>query len=96
MSVATAFEKASGRSALVGYLPAGYPSVTGAIDAMKAMVDSGVDIIEVGLPYSDPVMDGPTIQAAPPRRPRWTGGCTPRTSCGPSRRSPPPAYRPSS
>ncbi|GAA1691758.1 tryptophan synthase subunit alpha [Fodinicola feengrottensis] len=64
MSVATAFEKASGRSALVGYLPAGYPSVTGAIDAMKAMVDSGVDIIEVGLPYSDPVMDGPTIQAA--------------------------------
>jgi len=64
VTVATAFEKASGRAALVGYLPAGYPSVAGAIDAMKAMVDSGVDIIEVGLPYSDPVMDGPTIQAA--------------------------------
>jgi tryptophan synthase alpha chain len=64
VSVASAFEKTSGRSALVGYLPAGYPSVAGAIDAMKAMVDSGVDIIEIGLPYSDPVMDGPTIQAA--------------------------------
>jgi tryptophan synthase alpha chain len=64
VTVATVFEKATGRAALVGYLPAGYPSVAGAIDAMKAMVDSGVDIIEVGLPYSDPVIDGPTIQAA--------------------------------
>ncbi len=36
----------------------------GAVDAMKAMVDAGCDVIEVGLPYSDPVMDGPTIQAA--------------------------------
>ena len=49
---------------MIGYLPAGFPSVDGAIDALLAMVDNGVDIIEIGLPYSDPLMDGPTIQAA--------------------------------
>ena len=66
MSTRTAFEKASadGRAALVGYLPAGFPDVAGGIDALRAMVDAGCDVIEVGLPYSDPVMDGPTIQAA--------------------------------
>jgi tryptophan synthase alpha chain len=65
-STAAVFEKtrAEGRAALVGYLPAGFPDVPGAIDALKAMVDCGCDIIEIGLPYSDPVMDGPTIQAA--------------------------------
>ncbi|MCY7372385.1 MAG: tryptophan synthase subunit alpha [Spirochaetaceae bacterium] len=56
--------RAEGRAALVGYLPAGYPSVTGAVDAMLAMVRGGVDVVEVGLPYSDPLMDGPTIQRA--------------------------------
>ena len=62
----TAFDKAKadGRAALVGYLPAGFPDVRGGIDALRAMVDAGCDVIEVGLPYSDPVMDGPTIQAA--------------------------------
>ena len=62
----TAFEKARAedRAALVGYLPAGYPDVPGGIEALRAMVDAGCDVIEVGLPYSDPVMDGPTIQAA--------------------------------
>ncbi len=66
MSVAPAFERAraEGRSALVGYLPAGFPDVDGAIEALRVLVDSGCDVIEVGLPYSDPVMDGPTIQAA--------------------------------
>ena len=66
MSVSLAFEKAraDGRAALVGYLPAGFPDVAGGIDALRAMVDAGCDVIEVGLPYSDPVMDGPTIQAA--------------------------------
>ncbi|RNL79675.1 tryptophan synthase subunit alpha [Nocardioides marmorisolisilvae] len=65
-STATAFERtrAEGRAALVGYLPAGYPDVPGAIEALKVMVEAGCDIIEIGLPYSDPVMDGPTIQAA--------------------------------
>lgn len=64
--VETAFEKARAddRAALVGYLPAGFPDVAGSIEALRAMVDAGCDVIEVGLPYSDPVMDGPTIQAA--------------------------------
>jgi tryptophan synthase alpha chain len=66
VSVSTAFEKAraDGRAALVGYLPAGYPDVQGGIDGLLAMVDAGCDVIEIGLPYSDPVMDGPVIQAA--------------------------------
>ena len=65
-SAAPPFEKAraDGRAALVGYLPAGFPDVDGGIEALRAMVDAGCDVIEVGLPYSDPVMDGPTIQAA--------------------------------
>ncbi|MEX0427518.1 tryptophan synthase subunit alpha [Nocardioides sp. DS6] len=66
VTTATAFEKAKaeGRAALVGYLPAGFPDVDRGIEALKAMVAAGCDVIEVGLPYSDPVMDGPTIQAA--------------------------------
>ncbi|HEX6874070.1 MAG TPA: tryptophan synthase subunit alpha [Nocardioidaceae bacterium] len=66
MSVSPVFEAAhaEGRAALVGYLPAGFPDVDGSIEAMRAMVDGGCDLIEVGLPYSDPVMDGPTIQQA--------------------------------
>lgn len=56
--------RAENRGLLVGYLPAGYPSVDGAIAALLAMVEGGADVIEVGLPYSDPLMDGPTIQAA--------------------------------
>ena len=66
MSVAPAFARAraEGRAALVGYLPAGFPDVAGGIEAMRTLVAAGVDVVEVGLPYSDPVMDGPTIQAA--------------------------------
>jgi len=66
MSVRGVFDKAKadGRAALIGYLPAGFPDVAGSIEAMRMMVDSGCDLVEVGLPYSDPVMDGPTIQAA--------------------------------
>ena len=66
MSVAVAFEKAQadGRAALVGYLPAGFPDVEGGIAALRVLVDAGCDVIEIGLPYSDPVMDGPTIQTA--------------------------------
>jgi tryptophan synthase alpha chain len=66
MSTRDAFAaaRAEGRAALVGYLPAGFPDVAGAIEAMRALQEAGCDVIEVGLPYSDPVMDGPTIQAA--------------------------------
>lgn len=65
-STSTAFATAreEGRAALVGYLPAGYPTVEGSIRALRTMVEAGCDAIEIGLPYSDPVMDGPTIQAA--------------------------------
>jgi tryptophan synthase alpha chain len=65
-SASIAFEKAAaeGRAALVGYLPAGFPDVDGSIAALRTMVDAGCDVIEIGLPYSDPVMDGPTIQNA--------------------------------
>jgi tryptophan synthase alpha chain len=55
---------AQGRGALVGYLPAGYPTVDASVDLLTAMIDGGCDLVEVGVPYSDPVMDGPTIQAA--------------------------------
>jgi tryptophan synthase alpha chain len=65
-STGPAFDKAraEGRAALVGYLPAGFPDLPGSVDALKVMVESGCDVIEIGLPYTDPVMDGPTIQAA--------------------------------
>jgi tryptophan synthase alpha chain len=66
VTVTAVFDKARAerRAALVGYLPAGFPSVAGGIAAMQAMVAAGVDLVEVGLPYSDPVMDGPVIQRA--------------------------------
>lgn len=66
MSLHELFEqtRAENRAALVGYLPAGYPTVEGSKDMLAAMIDGGVDLVEVGMPYSDPVMDGPTIQLA--------------------------------
>ena len=65
-AVSNAFEKAAAenRAALVGYLPAGFPSVAGAIAAAVAMAQAGADVIDIGLPYSDPLMDGPVIQEA--------------------------------
>lgn len=56
--------RAEGRAALVGYLPVGYPDVATSIEAMTAMVAAGVDAVEVGIPYTDPGMDGPVIQVA--------------------------------
>ncbi len=56
--------RAEGRSALIGYLPAGYPTVEDTIAAGIALARNGADLIEIGIPYSDPVMDGPVIQAA--------------------------------
>jgi tryptophan synthase alpha chain len=54
----------AGSGALVGYLPAGFPDLDTSIEAAVALVENGVDILELGLPYSDPVMDGPVIQEA--------------------------------
>ena len=56
--------RAQGRAALVGYLPVGFPDVQGSIDAMVAMVEVGVDIVEIGVPYTDPLMDGAVIAHA--------------------------------
>src|SRR5579884_1133130 len=53
-----------GRAALIGYLPTGYPDVATSVAGMTALVETGCDIIEVGVPYSDPGMDGPTIAKA--------------------------------
>ena len=61
---AFALAKSENRSALIGYLPAGFPTPQMSVQLINAMVASGVDIIEVGLPYSDPLMDGPVIQQA--------------------------------
>jgi tryptophan synthase alpha chain len=65
-AVTIAFGQANAdhRAALIGYLPAGFPTVSGAIEAAKAMADAGADIIEIGLPYSDPLIDGPVIAEA--------------------------------
>ncbi|MBT2444617.1 tryptophan synthase subunit alpha [Streptomyces sp. ISL-36] len=56
--------KAENRAALIAYLPAGFPTVDGGIEAIKAVFDGGADVVEVGLPHSDPVLDGPVIQTA--------------------------------
>lgn len=56
--------RAQGRPALVGYLPVGFPTVEQSVEAALALVAEGVDVVEVGIPYTDPVMDGPTIQRA--------------------------------
>ncbi|MEU1073768.1 MULTISPECIES: tryptophan synthase subunit alpha [unclassified Streptomyces] len=56
--------KAEDRAALIAYLPAGFPTVDGGIEAIKAVFEGGADVVEVGLPHSDPVLDGPVIQTA--------------------------------
>jgi len=56
--------KAEGRAALIGYLPVGHPDIDASIEAMVAMVEAGADAIEIGVPYSDPGIDGPVIQEA--------------------------------
>ena len=56
--------RSEGRAALVGYMPAGFPSREGCLRAVRTMVEAGCDIVEVGLPYTDPLMDGPVIQTA--------------------------------
>lgn len=64
--VTDVFEKnrASGKETLIGYFPAGFPTFDESLEACVSMCESGVDILELGVPYSDPVMDGPVIQEA--------------------------------
>ena len=75
LAEAFARARAEERAALIGYLPAGFPTRDDSVRLMRAMVEAGVDIVEVGLPYSDPLMDGPVIQAAADQALR--GGTTP-------------------
>ena len=65
-SLSSVFAKAKSekRAVLIGYLPAGFPTQRAAKKIVKAMIKGGVDVMEIGYPYSDPVMDGPVIQAA--------------------------------
>lgn len=56
--------RAEKRAALIAYIPAGFPTIKDSHRIIQAFIDGGVDAIEIGFPYSDPVMDGPTIQAA--------------------------------
>ncbi|MFI5527946.1 tryptophan synthase subunit alpha [Kitasatospora sp. NPDC051853] len=64
LSSVLAAAKAEDRAALIGYLPAGFPTVDGGIAAVKALIEGGCDVVEVGLPHSDPVLDGAVIQTA--------------------------------
>ena len=56
--------RAEDRAALIAYLPVGYPDVDASITALVAAVEGGADVVEIGVPYSDPGMDGPVIQEA--------------------------------
>lgn len=56
--------KSAGKGSLIGYFPAGYPTLEKSVEAAVAMCQNGVDVLELGVPYSDPVMDGPVIQSA--------------------------------
>ncbi|GAA2119950.1 tryptophan synthase subunit alpha [Streptomyces synnematoformans] len=64
LDAAFAAARAENRAALIGYLPAGFPDVDTGVRAMTAMLEGGCDAVEVGLPHSDPVLDGPVIQTA--------------------------------
>jgi tryptophan synthase alpha chain len=59
--------RAEGRAALMGFLTAGFPTLEGSKQALAAMVEAGCDVVEIGIPFSDPVMEGPTIQASSER-----------------------------
>ena len=64
--VVAAFDsaRADDRALLIGYWPAGYPDLPSSVEIMKAMIAGGVDMMEIGIPYSDPLMDGPVIAMA--------------------------------
>ena len=78
-AIASAFAQAKSqdRALLIGYLPAGFPTLEGSLELVAAMCEGGVDLVEVGLPYSDPLMDGPVIQQAVDQA--LANGATPET-----------------
>ncbi len=68
-SIARRFEdlKSESRRALVGYLTAGFPDASRSLDCLRALDEGGADVIELGVPFSDPIADGPVIQASSQR-----------------------------
>jgi tryptophan synthase alpha chain len=64
IAAAFAARRAQARAALVPYVTAGFPERRSTVEAMTAVADSGADVIELGIPFSDPLADGPTIQKA--------------------------------
>ncbi len=62
--IAAAFAGAGGRAALMPYLMAGFPTLRDSIEIGRACVRAGADLLELGVPYSDPLADGPVIHAA--------------------------------
>jgi tryptophan synthase alpha chain len=64
IAAAFATARAAGRAALIPYVVAGYPRYDGSFAAACAAIDAGADLLEIGLPYSDPLADGATLQRA--------------------------------
>jgi len=62
ISAAFAARRADGRTALVPYVTAGYPERGSTVELLEALADAGGDVLELGVPFSDPLADGPTIQ----------------------------------
>jgi tryptophan synthase alpha chain len=63
-AISAAFADSGKRAALMPYLMGGYPSIEGSVSAGLAAVDAGADLLELGVPFSDPLADGPVIHAA--------------------------------
>ncbi|MBI4219271.1 MAG: tryptophan synthase subunit alpha [Chloroflexi bacterium] len=77
MQAAFASAKSRGRTAIVPFLTVGYPDVETSIAAIRAVVEAGADAVELGVPFSDPLAEGPTIQRSSFHA--LTQGVTPRT-----------------
>jgi tryptophan synthase alpha chain len=67
--------KGQGRKALIAYVTGGYPTLSAMDKAVKDLVRGGADLIEIGVPFSDPIADGPTIQESSQKA--LDGGITP-------------------
>ena len=65
--IAAAFATAKGRAALMPYLMGGFPDIEASVAVATAYADAGADLVELGVPFSDPLADGPVIHAAATR-----------------------------